>query len=102
MGRTFLGQKPSSSVGLLLIDVINDLDFDKADELLVQALPMVHKIVGLKRMASNLQIPTIYVNDNFGQWKSDFDIRWIIAAPTTPAVGRFPGRYGRRPPIISF
>src|SRR5882762_11671958 len=65
-------QKYNSSVALLLIDVINDLNFDSADELLVQALPMARKIAALKREAAQLQIPTIYVNDNFGQWKSDF------------------------------
>jgi len=65
-------QKYNSSVALLLIDVINDLNFDSADELLVQALPMARKIAALKRKAAQLQIPTIYVNDNFGQWKSDF------------------------------
>jgi nicotinamidase-related amidase len=57
---------------LLLIDVINDLDFDLADELLVQARPMALRLAALKRKASGLEIPTIYVNDNFGQWKSDF------------------------------
>lgn len=61
-----------SSVALLLIDVINDLGFDRADELLAAALPMARKIATLKREAARLQIPTIYVNDNFGQWKSDF------------------------------
>jgi nicotinamidase-related amidase len=65
-------KKNNSSVALLLIDVINDLDFDSADELLVQALPMAKKISILKREAAQLQIPIIYVNDNFGQWKSDF------------------------------
>jgi nicotinamidase-related amidase len=62
----------SSSVALLLIDVINDLDFDQGDELLAEAFPMARKIATLKRKAAPLQIPTIYVNDNFGQWKSDF------------------------------
>src|SRR6201997_559740 len=61
-----------SSVALLMIDVINDLDFDRADELLMAALPMARRIATLKREAARLQIPTIYVNDNFGQWKSDF------------------------------
>jgi nicotinamidase-related amidase len=61
-----------SSVALLLIDVINDLDFDQGDELLAEAFPMARKIATLKRKAAQLQIPTIYVNDNFGQWKSDF------------------------------
>jgi len=62
----------NSAVALLLIDVINDLDFDQADGLLAQALPMARKIATLKREAAQLQIPTVYVNDNFGQWKSDF------------------------------
>jgi nicotinamidase-related amidase len=61
-----------SSVALLLIDVINDLDFDQADELLLQGLPMAKKIAALKSEAAQRQIPTVYVNDNFGQWKSDF------------------------------
>jgi nicotinamidase-related amidase len=62
----------AASVALLLIDVINDLNFDDADALLRQALPMARHLEHLKREASRLQIPTIYVNDNFGQWKSDF------------------------------
>ena len=59
--------KNNSSVALLLIDVINDLDFDRADDLLAQAVPMVSKIAALKREAAQLQIPTVYVNDNFSQ-----------------------------------
>ena len=62
----------NSSLALLLIDVINDLDFDRADELLEQGLPMVKKLAALKREAVQRQIPIVYVNDNFGQWKSDF------------------------------
>jgi nicotinamidase-related amidase len=64
--------KNHTSVALLLIDVINDLDFDRADELLAAALPMARKIATLKREAAQLKIPSVYVNDNFGQWKSDF------------------------------
>jgi nicotinamidase-related amidase len=64
--------KNNSSVALLLIDVINDLDFDRADELMATALPMARKIATLKREAAQLQIPSVYVNDNFGQWQSDF------------------------------
>jgi nicotinamidase-related amidase len=65
-------EKNNSSVALLLIDVINDLDFDRPDGLLASALPMARRIATLKREAARRQIPAIYVNDNFGQWKSDF------------------------------
>jgi nicotinamidase-related amidase len=61
-----------SAVALLLIDVINDLDFEEADALLRQGLPMAHHLATLKAEAALLHIPIIYVNDNFGHWKSDF------------------------------
>src|SRR6266478_7986802 len=57
---------------LLLIDVINDLDFPKADQLLKYARPMARNLLRLKRRAQKAGMPVIYVNDNFGRWKSDF------------------------------
>jgi nicotinamidase-related amidase len=62
-----------SSVALLLIDVINDLDFPEAEQLLPHALPMARQIAALKRRAKNEKVPVIYVNDNFGRWRSDFN-----------------------------
>jgi nicotinamidase-related amidase len=59
--------KNRSSVALLLIDMINDLDFDKADELLAQGIPMAKRVAALKHDAAQRQIPIVYVNDNFGQ-----------------------------------
>ena len=38
-----------SDVGLLLIDVINDLEFDGGEKLLSQALPMAAALASLKR-----------------------------------------------------
>lgn len=61
-----------ATVALLLIDVINDLDFDGSELLLKQALPMAERIAALKRHARAASIPVVYVNDNFGQWRSDF------------------------------
>jgi nicotinamidase-related amidase len=57
---------------LLLIDVINDFDFPEADRLLKYARPMARILLRLKRRAQKAGVPVIYVNDNFGQWKSDF------------------------------
>jgi nicotinamidase-related amidase len=61
-----------SAVALLLIDVINDLEFPEGDQLLQYALPMARQIALLKRQAQQRHIPVIYVNDNFGRWRSDF------------------------------
>jgi nicotinamidase-related amidase len=57
---------------LLLIDVINDFDFPEADQLLKYARPMGRNLLRLKRRAQKAGVPVIYVNDNFGRWKSDF------------------------------
>ena len=54
------------------IDVINDFEFDGGEELLRLALPAGRNIAALKRRAKDAGIPTIYVNDNFGRWQSDF------------------------------
>jgi len=61
-----------SAVALLLIDVINDLEFPEAESMIEDALKMARNIAGLKKRASELKIPTIYVNDNFARWQSDF------------------------------
>src|SRR4051812_26624687 len=57
---------------LLLIDVMNDFDFPEADQLLKYARPMAQNLLRLKRRAQKAGVPVIYVNDNFGRWKSDF------------------------------
>lgn len=68
------GNAPDKSeVALLLIDVINDLDFPEADQLLRYAVPMARQIAALKERAKQQGIPVIYVNDNFGRWRSDFN-----------------------------
>ncbi len=59
-------------VALLIIDLINDFDFPEADQLLKYARPMVRNLVRLKRRAQKAGVPVVYVNDNFGRWKSDF------------------------------
>jgi nicotinamidase-related amidase len=62
-----------SNAALLLIDVINDLDFPEGRQLLEFALPMARQIAALKVRARQHDIPVIYVNDNFGRWRSDFN-----------------------------
>jgi nicotinamidase-related amidase len=67
------GSAPDKSeAALLLIDVINDFDFPEGEQLLKLALPVGKNIARLKRRAKDAGIPAIYVNDNFGRWRSDF------------------------------
>jgi nicotinamidase-related amidase len=62
----------ASSVALLLIDVINPMDFSGAEDLLPSATKAAQNIVRLKRRARDAGIPAIYVNDNFNCWHLGF------------------------------
>jgi nicotinamidase-related amidase len=66
-----------SSLALLIIDMINDLDYPGGDELLLPALDAARQIRALKDRARAADIPIVYVNDNFGRWRSDF--RQVVA-----------------------
>jgi len=57
---------------LLLVDVINDMDFPGSEALVRQAIPMARRLAALKASATQAGIPSIYINDNFGRWRSDF------------------------------
>lgn len=61
-----------SRTALLLIDVINDFEFEECRDLLRFAIPAAKKISALKQRLKAAGVPIIYVNDNFGHWKSDF------------------------------
>lgn len=63
---------PVAGSALLLIDVINDLAFKGSGPLVAEAEPMALRLAALKRRAVAAGVPTIYINDNFGRWRSDF------------------------------
>ena len=58
---------------LLLIDFMNPLDFDGAQLLRAGAVRAAARASVLKRKAASAGVPIIYVNDNFGRWRSSFD-----------------------------
>lgn len=62
----------SHTWALLLVDVINELEFPGAEKLYPRAVPMARRLAALKARAAAAGVPCIYVNDNFGQWRSDF------------------------------
>jgi len=67
------GSAPDKSeIALLIVDVINDLDFPEAKQLARFIPALADKIARLKRRARVARVPVIYVNDNFGRWRSDF------------------------------
>ena len=67
------GNAPDESrVALLVIDMINAFDFDRAGEILPRARQAAQAIAMLKSRAKQARVPVVYVNDNFGRWRSDF------------------------------
>lgn len=67
------GNAPDDSpIALLIIDMINAFDFKDAEQMLPRALAAANCIARLKESARKAKVPTVYVNDNFGRWRSDF------------------------------
>lgn len=63
---------PHSPRVLLLIDFINPLDFPGADKLAAPAVEAAHAASRLKKNLAGDGVATIYANDNYGVWQSDF------------------------------
>ncbi|GAA4447730.1 isochorismatase family cysteine hydrolase [Novipirellula rosea] len=61
-----------ASTALLIVDMINDLEFDEGEQLLEFALPVARRLQKLKQRFNQRGWPVIYANDNFGKWQSDF------------------------------
>jgi nicotinamidase-related amidase len=85
--RPGLGAEAGHPVALLLVDVVNPLDFPGSAPLAKRALPMARRLARLAKRFRNEGLPVIYVNDNFGRWESDW--RKVIRYCTAPGL---PGR----------
>jgi nicotinamidase-related amidase len=71
--RDLHGSAPDESrVVLLVIDMINAFDFDGAREMLPRALAAAKATAALEKRARKAGVSVVYVNDNFGKWRSDF------------------------------
>lgn len=69
---------PHSERVLLLVDFINPLDFPGAERLARPALEAARATARLKSALAAQGVPTIYANDNYGVWQSDF--RSLVSA----------------------
>ncbi|WP_313069826.1 isochorismatase family cysteine hydrolase [Melaminivora sp.] len=87
---------PESEQVLLLVDVINPMQFPTARDLLPHAHAAAQCIARLKQRLTRQGVATIYANDNYGTWHSQFgdilaacqelpDERGDIARLLTPA-----------------
>ena len=72
---------------LLLIDVINDCEFDGGEDLLASARATLDPIAALTARCREAGVPVVYVNDNFGAWDQTFD-ELVERCCTTEVRGR--------------
>lgn len=73
MNSDLHGNAPDKSpVALMIIDMINDLEFEGGDRLEDAAIEAGRRTAALKARCVDAHIPVIYANDNFGRWRSDF------------------------------
>lgn len=63
----------TASAALLLIDVINPLDFDGAEAMLDRAEAAAERIAAFKSRWKEAGLPVVYCNDHFGQWQENFE-----------------------------
>jgi nicotinamidase-related amidase len=63
---------PLSPRVLLLVDFINPLDFPDSDQLAPGAVAAARATARLKARLGAKGVATIYANDNYGVWQSDF------------------------------
>jgi nicotinamidase-related amidase len=61
-----------SDTALLIIDVINDLEFPGGERVLPWAERMVERLAPFAQRMRKAGVPVIYVNDNFDHWRSNF------------------------------
>jgi nicotinamidase-related amidase len=58
---------------LLLIDVVNDLEFRGGERVLPWAKQLVRPLRAVRAQARRIGLPVIYANDNFGLWHGSRD-----------------------------
>ncbi|MES3038595.1 MAG: isochorismatase family cysteine hydrolase [Bdellovibrionota bacterium] len=64
--------KHKHKAALIITDMLNTFDFPEAKQLQPRAQSAARAILKLKSRLKAKKIPIIYVNDNFGQWQSDW------------------------------
>ena len=87
LNRSGLNRSVLNRPALILIDVINHFEFPDAEAVLRHALPVAPNIARLKERAKKKKVPVIYVNDNFGQWRS-VSVELIRYCTRPEAAGR--------------
>lgn len=77
----------SASV-LLIVDFINPLDFEGSENIADSAVQAARQTAALRRRLSATGVRSVYANDNYGLWASDFKSLWQRCAGLGGAPGQ--------------
>lgn len=77
----------TSRTVLLMVDFINPLDFEGSTDLKAPAIRAARTAARLRKRLSREGCRTIYANDNYGGWNSDFATLWQNCARRGGASG---------------
>ncbi|KAF1677163.1 isochorismatase family cysteine hydrolase [Bacillus mexicanus] len=64
---------PKTNTALLIVDMINNFEFDMGESLAKKTEKIVPHILSLKEHARQNDWPIIYVNDHYGLWQADIE-----------------------------
>ena len=87
MDEATIDSRPRGKAALLIVDMINDLDFPGGPAMLPAAREAADAIARLARKARAAGAAIVYVNDNYGQWHSERS-RIVDHCGRPDAVGR--------------
>eukprot|EP01111_Echinosteliopsis_oligospora_P014036 TRINITY_DN5198_c0_g1_i1.p1 TRINITY_DN5198_c0_g1~~TRINITY_DN5198_c0_g1_i1.p1 ORF type:complete len:246 (-),score=61.53 TRINITY_DN5198_c0_g1_i1:471-1208(-) len=66
-------KKKGSHVALLLVDVVNDLSFEGNETIVKRGKEMAPRVKKLAAECRSRDIPVVYCNDNWSQWRCNWD-----------------------------
>ena len=89
-----------SRTSLVVIDMINPYDHADADKLVGPVREVLPQVGGLLERAGDSDVPVIYVNDNFGSWRSNRDD--LVESALRGHHPELVERSGRRPTRCSW
>jgi nicotinamidase-related amidase len=69
--NSYAKRSAPGATALLIIDMINDLDFEGGAAMQSRAEAGAAAIAKLRDAADRRRVPVVYVNDNYGQWHSE-------------------------------
>ena len=66
-----MAEQAKTDTALLIIDMINELEFEHARAMTPSVEAAADVILGLRDAADIAGVPVVYVNDNYGKWHLD-------------------------------